>query len=108
MTTAAQSEYRKCYLPGEHWRTFRGAWWAAHPSARCLTCGRGHPLDLHHLTYARRGHEQFSDVIPLCRADHELAHGRGSGAARRWRVRGWVKWVAVLGGLWALRLLARV
>ena len=72
-----QQDYRHCYLESEHWIEFRHAWWRAHPFARCSVCGCGHPLDLHHVTYARRGRERFTDVVPLCRADHNAVHRRG-------------------------------
>lgn len=66
--------YRIHYLHGHHWVDFRRAYWRANPHRGCFVCGCGHPLDLHHVTYARVGHEQFSDVIPLCRAHHDDAH----------------------------------
>ena len=71
--------YRTEYLHNQHWNDFRHGWWKRHPAARCYRCGSGHPLDLHHLTYERIGRERDSDVIPLCRADHERAHDRGPG-----------------------------
>ncbi|TMC55570.1 MAG: hypothetical protein E6J20_00240 [Chloroflexi bacterium] len=71
--------YRRGYLRSVHWKQYRCAWWRAHPLARCAVCGCGHPLDLHHITYARLGEERFTDVVPLCRADHDAVHGRGGG-----------------------------
>ncbi|HEX3424773.1 MAG TPA: hypothetical protein VHT30_01485 [Acidimicrobiales bacterium] len=76
------------YLRSAHWHRFRAAWWAAHPGAVCADCGGGdHPMDLHHVTYQRLGHERFSDVVPLHRACHELRHGRVVAPGRRavWR-----------------------
>jgi hypothetical protein len=70
-----QQVYRRCYVESSHWAEFRRAWWRANPNARCATCGCGHPLDLHHWTYARKGHERMTDVYPLCRRDHQLVHG---------------------------------
>ena len=74
-----QQAYRRCYLRSAHWRRFRASWWQAHPHATCMVChgGRvpGDPLDLHHVTYARRGHELFTDVRPVHRSEHKLIHG---------------------------------
>lgn len=70
-------EYRACYLRSPHWLALRARWWRAHPDATCLHCGCGHPLDLHHITYARVGHERLDDLVPLCRIGHDLAHRYG-------------------------------
>ena len=69
-----QWQYRGGYLESEHWRAFRRQWWSAHPDAVCRVCGCGHPLDLHHLTYRRRGAERDTDVLPLCRVHHDQVH----------------------------------
>jgi hypothetical protein len=78
---SCRQQYREVYLRSAHWRTFRHDWWVAHPLARCTDCGAGHPLDLHHLTYERRGHERQGDVIPLCRHCHDVRHGQGARVA---------------------------
>jgi hypothetical protein len=67
--------YRTEYLPSAHWAEFRHGWWLAHPDAVCAGCGHGgHPMDLHHLTYVRIGHERDTDVVPLHRACHDAVH----------------------------------
>lgn len=41
----------------------------------CQNCNkRDKRLEVHHLTYARRGHELPTDLIVLCRACHEAFH----------------------------------
>lgn len=42
-------------------------------------------VDLHHKTYKRLGEERLTDLLPLCRLHHDLAHdleqeGRQTGA----------------------------
>jgi hypothetical protein len=71
-----QQKYRRCYLNDTHWVDFRHQWWQKNPHRRCVLCGCGHPLDLHHLTYVRIGHENDSDVVPLCRRHHNEVHRR--------------------------------
>lgn len=44
---------------------------------RCQRCfWRDRKLDVHHLTYERRGAEHRDDLIVLCRPCHEAEHGR--------------------------------
>lgn len=43
---------------------------------RCANCGSRESLQVHHLSYARLGHERMSDLVTLCRGCHNLAHGR--------------------------------
>lgn len=63
-------------LGSEHWREVRRIA-IRHYGYRCGHCGRGdRPLDGHHLTYARLGHERPSDILPLCRRCHDAEHGR--------------------------------
>jgi len=53
------------------------AWTAVHGEPRCMVCDRPWTLrtgDLHHRTYARLGHEQHSDLVPLCRICHTELH----------------------------------
>ena len=48
----------------------------------CQDCGRSDvPLDVHHLTYERRGHELDEDLITLCRTCHDARHGKPEPAA---------------------------
>lgn len=60
-------------LYSDHWHTFRDAV----RTGRCARCKRDGATDLHHITYARLGHERPEDVLELCRDCHDLAHGRG-------------------------------
>lgn len=39
---------------------------------RCQVCGERRPLDVHHNTYERLGHEKPRDLIAVCRACHWL------------------------------------
>lgn len=41
----------------------------------CKRCGSPHHLQIHHLTYKRRGHERMGDLITLCDTCHRLEHG---------------------------------
>ena len=46
-------------------------------SYTCQDCGvTGKPLDVHHLTYDRFGHEFIDDVVSLCRTCHNFRHGK--------------------------------
>ena len=40
---------------------------------KCEECGRKRPLDVHHLTYVRRGSERMEDLQALCRPCHKAA-----------------------------------
>lgn len=43
---------------------------------RCEHCGAtDSEWNVHHLTYERRGFEDLSDLVLLCRKCHEIAHG---------------------------------
>lgn len=78
--TARQQWYRGVYLQSPHWVAFRRQWWNEHPNARCHRCHRRQrPMDLHHLTYRRLGHERPTDVIPLHRSCHNATHRRTKG-----------------------------
>jgi 5-methylcytosine-specific restriction endonuclease McrA len=89
---ARQREYRR-YLKTEEWRTRRQA---AVERARgfCADCGSRENLDVHHLTYKRRGSERASDLVALCRACHKERHsGKRTTLdvialmiVRRWRI----------------------
>lgn len=62
------------YLETDHWQKKR-----LHILARsdytCAGC-RGHRhLEVHHLTYERRGYERNEDLVVLCRVCHAAAHG---------------------------------
>ena len=40
----------------------------------CEACKVGWPVDVHHMTYKRLGRERLSDLMVLCRRDHDRAH----------------------------------
>ena len=50
---------------------------------RCARCKARGPLDVHHLTYERLGHERPEDVIALCRSCHRREHAKRG--APRWK-----------------------
>jgi 5-methylcytosine-specific restriction endonuclease McrA len=76
-----RAEY-SAWMGGEAWLARRAAWYrrwvAAHEAEPvCQVCEstwtlrRGH---LHHLSYARLGHEADRDLVPLCRSCHQRLH----------------------------------
>ncbi len=54
----------------------------------CERCGAARMSDVHHLTYARVGHERDSDLQAVCRRCHAVLH------ADPW---GWVKLLLAAG-----------
>ena len=69
------------YLDSAAWRATRDDA-LARGNYTCAGCGQWSPdgsgLQVHHLTYARRGHEMPEDLQVLCRPCHERAHGIGA------------------------------
>lgn len=76
-----RAEY-SAWMGGEAWLARRTAWYrrwvvahGAEPVCRVCeatwTLRRGH---LHHLSYARLGHEADGDLVPLCRPCHQRLH----------------------------------
>ena len=62
----------KAYLHTEHWALFREQYFLRN-DRRCKGCGTvDGPIHLHHLTYARVGCEQDTDVTPMCKRCHEI------------------------------------
>ena len=61
------------YLRSPHWQSFRRVYLAAAGWKGCHCCGEP-KVELHHQSYARLGHEEPDDVIPLCRGCHERLH----------------------------------
>lgn len=62
------------YLAGPDWGT-RRAEILRRAGYCCELCGAtGVPLDVHHLTYARRGDERYADLRAICRACHSRLH----------------------------------
>lgn len=44
-------------------------------SYKCQKCGEKKRLQVHHLTYKRRGYEKMSDLVTLCENCHKREHG---------------------------------
>jgi 5-methylcytosine-specific restriction endonuclease McrA len=63
----------EAYLASPEWRALRRRA-IRRDEGRCVKCGSKMPLQVHHLTYARMGHEQLDDLVTLCKACHELTH----------------------------------
>lgn len=64
--------YRE-YLRSEHWQTQRRrALYRA--GFQCKACESTRELNVHHLSYDRRGREQESDLIVLCLPCHRMVH----------------------------------
>jgi len=61
------------YLKTAHWETRRRQA-LADAQDRCFYCGSAEHLDVHHLTYVRRGCELDEDLMVLCRACHADEH----------------------------------
>ena len=61
------------YLRSKHWDLVRRRALAV-AEGRCFYCGSKDSLDVHHLTYKRRGCELDEDLIVLCRNCHTDEH----------------------------------
>jgi hypothetical protein len=69
--------YRRVYLKSNSWLKFR-AMILYERSHTCQKCGKKRlpfQLNVHHLTYARVGHERREDVQLLCIWCHAKEHG---------------------------------
>lgn len=63
------------YIQSPEWKKKRDvclAYW----DNRCAICFSPDNLHVHHRTYDRLGHEQFTDLIVLCDDCHALYHGK--------------------------------
>jgi hypothetical protein len=72
LTDLAEMPYSD-YLQTPEWQEVRKAA-LERANYRCQVCNAAVPLDVHHRTYERRGHEHANDVIALCRECHEVFH----------------------------------
>lgn len=61
------------YLQTQHWKSVRKRTFAMQEHL-CAECGRTTNLQVHHLTYARRGAERNEDLQVLCRTCHMKRH----------------------------------
>lgn len=74
---AEQSEFYRLYMQSEEWyEKRRQRIWV--DEGRCTMCGRGSDstkLQVHHLTYARLGHEDvMKDLATVCPECHRRLH----------------------------------
>lgn len=64
------------YIQSPEWKA-RAKYIRARDNYTCQDCGATNvSLDVHHLTYARLGHEDDADLLTLCRACHDARHGK--------------------------------
>lgn len=82
ITDLRRRAYRTLYLRSRHWRRARQAA-IQRTGGKCADCGSRQRLDVHHLTYARLGHESPGDLQVLCRYCHAERHALKE-AARKW------------------------
>lgn len=64
------------YLKTPHWELARSAV-LKRDENRCADCGKSkeeRPLEVHHITYIRRGKENLDDLMTLCRDCHQERH----------------------------------
>lgn len=71
----ASMPYRE-YLQTPEWREKRNQK-VEEAGGGCQLRDQTGALDVHHRTYANRGHEPMTDLIALCRECHELFHASG-------------------------------
>lgn len=77
MSVSASDGYR-AYISSPEWETVRQQRLEI-DGRRCTGCGDDgthSPLEVHHLTYERFGHERLTDLLTLCRLCHAREHGR--------------------------------
>ena len=66
-------EYRE-YLKTDTWNEKRKARLKI-DGHRCQMCGSSHCLEVHHITYRNKGHENvWKDLVTLCAGCHEKVH----------------------------------
>ena len=66
----------KDYLQTKHWQLVHTAV-LKRDQNRCADCGETlehKPLEVHHITYIRRGKENLDDMMTLCRDCHQERH----------------------------------
>ena len=62
------------YLRSQHWQNVRRKRLSL-DGYKCVICGGGENLNVHHLTYERRGNENIEeDVVTLCHPCHAMLH----------------------------------
>ena len=63
------------HINSDEWKLFRHNIIVTRGMA-CERCGKAGPVDAHHITYERFGHELPEDVKLYCRSCHDLMHLR--------------------------------
>ena len=64
------------YMASSQWRDIRLTV-IKRDRYECQMCGiDGVPLEVHHITYERLGHEHYDDLVSLCRTCHQSVHDR--------------------------------
>lgn len=71
------------YLKSEHWRLFKLRILALRGAA-CEICRSTNDIQLHHLTYERRGAELDSDVVLACKDCHARYHDKQTDEELYW------------------------
>lgn len=64
------------YLNSHHWSLIKSAV-LKRDGLRCADCGAADDekrLEVHHISYSRRGREDMEDLLTLCRECHEERH----------------------------------
>jgi hypothetical protein len=71
------------YIKSGYWEARKELYFERNPSA-CAVCDSPY-VELHHMFYGDFGQEPDSDLIPLCRRDHEAFHASIGGSTRDMR-----------------------
>lgn len=71
----------RAYLLSDRWRKKRQRRLKL-DKHRCVRCGSKTQLEIHHKTYARRGHESMRDLQTLCAKCHRAEHRKSKGKKR--------------------------
>lgn len=66
------SKYKQ-HLSSPEWQRIRSIA-IRRTGGRCFMCLEKKPLDGHHASYKRLGHEHHVQIYPLCRSCHEMWH----------------------------------
>lgn len=72
------------YLKSDHWIDLRGAK-MLEANGMCKKCKCKSSLQVHHLTYERKGYERLSDLMVLCERCHEKAHNLFPAYVDNWK-----------------------
>lgn len=62
------------YMRSPEWRRVRRRYFRSKLPQGCQGCGARQNLHLHHKTYERLGHEELTDLVPVCQVCHALIH----------------------------------